>query len=215
MSELPAPIQNFLTGPERSAKILELSNKYSLHADQAGVFERAFLFMLLGISTPTEFSEQLRAAGVSEQSVKGLINDVNEGVFKKLRQQEQTDGIAAPSSAPLIEEDDELKPLPVPAYANPEIPTYSAPTPPPMPVKTEREEAPVAPVIEHSMRTMQDDMSRVQSGELQEKRPLPSAWETKPAMHSAPTPPPVLAPEPVMPPIKKEYGSDPYREPVT
>jgi hypothetical protein len=46
MEDLPVPVQNFLRGPERDAVSSELSTKYNLHADQAGVFERSFIYML-------------------------------------------------------------------------------------------------------------------------------------------------------------------------
>ena len=85
MQELPVPVQTFLKSPERDAISLELSNKYHLRVDQADAFSRAYIYMLLGVSTPEEFVQDLRAAGITEDSIQGLTTDVNERVFKRLQ----------------------------------------------------------------------------------------------------------------------------------
>jgi hypothetical protein len=88
-SSLPGPIQDFLTGPERDAVTIRISNAHNLHADQAGAFQKAFIFMLMGISSPEEFVSELIEAGIPELTVRALANDVNEMVFKPLREKER------------------------------------------------------------------------------------------------------------------------------
>jgi hypothetical protein len=86
--ELPVAIQNFLHSSERDSISLKLSQKYNLHADQAGAFERAYLYMLLGVNSPEDFVRDLQEAGIPSETIKGLTADINELVFKKLQQQE-------------------------------------------------------------------------------------------------------------------------------
>ena len=99
VSELPSAIQEFLRSPERDEIALRLSQKYTLHADQAGVFQLAYLHMLIGVSSPEEFSSTLVSAGILPETVSRLIYDVNEEVFKPLREKERTGTIATPSPA--------------------------------------------------------------------------------------------------------------------
>lgn len=93
--ELPKPIQNFLHSPERDAVSSDLSRKYALHADQAGIFERSYLYMLLGVYSPEEFVQELRTAGITEQATQGLTADINERVFKRLQSAERAEPIPA------------------------------------------------------------------------------------------------------------------------
>lgn len=131
MSELPAPVQDFLKSDERGEIVRELAGKYSLHVDQAGEFERAFLFMLLGILKPEEFVSTLAASGFSQEAINGLAADVNTRVFMRLRDAERTrTAPAAPTPA---------KPasIPPPAieYTPPQTQTTlpGSPEPAPMP----------------------------------------------------------------------------------
>lgn len=99
MDKLPVPVQNFLKGPERDAVSLVLARKYHLHADAAGIFERAYIFMLLGVYTPEEFVEELRDGGITEENIKGLTADINDLVFKRLREEERAAEPVAPAPA--------------------------------------------------------------------------------------------------------------------
>jgi hypothetical protein len=130
MSELPKPVQDFITGPDRARIALALTQKYRLHADQAGEFETAYIHMLLGISSPEEFVDTLTRAGISSEDVRGLVTDVNEQVFMPLRRAEQ-----GSTSTPA--------PQPAPRAAMPAqiLPGSSEPVPSPTPARTA--EAPV------------------------------------------------------------------------
>ena len=86
---LPKALQDFLTSEERDVVALHISSRYSLHVDQAGSFQRAYLLMLMGLLTPAEFVGSLESAGISSETIKSLTNDVNEMVFKPLREKER------------------------------------------------------------------------------------------------------------------------------
>ena len=92
---LPVPIQEFLTSPERDSVTVRIVGRYNLHVDQSGQFQKAFLFMLMGIFSPEEFVNNLVEAGISEETVRSLANDVNEMVFKPLREKEREESVVA------------------------------------------------------------------------------------------------------------------------
>ncbi len=235
MDELPVPVQEFLKSNERDQVVRELSAKYSLHVDQAGEFERAFLFMLLGISKPEEFVSNLRTTGLTEDVIGGLATDVNTRVFIPLREKERE----ASRVQPLQAQPAKPAPLPPPALAyEPAAPTLpGSPVPAPMP--------PSVPVMvqpapqQHIVHTMTDAQN-------------PQGWHPAAAVHifvpshgapaqaihqpvaapamtpsvpvqTAPTPEPYVPPAPVVvpsaqitseTPLKKDYAADPYRESI-
>lgn len=119
MERLPVPVQNFLTSDRRNQVIYEISQKYRLHTDQAGDFERAALFMLLGIYSPEEFLTNLKAAGIPEQVAQGLTREVNEKIFIPLREEERA--LTDTESAPKLKEET------TPAYTAPVIATPPQP----------------------------------------------------------------------------------------
>lgn len=108
VAELPKPIQEFIRGPERDQIAIKLAEKYKLHVDQAGIFQLAYLHMLIGVSSPEEFVKTLKEGGISQDVVTGLTNDVNEMVFKPLREKEREGSVAtttvlAPKSTPPLQ----------------------------------------------------------------------------------------------------------------
>lgn len=127
LRELPKPVQDFVTGPERARVALSLSQKYNLHADQAGEFEHAFMFMLLGVSSPEEFVDSLTRAGILPETVRKLVTDVNEQVFVPLRKAEQGSTPAlAPAAAPVPTAP---RPAPVSVPPAPILPGSTEPVP--------------------------------------------------------------------------------------
>ncbi len=182
MEDLPKPVQDFLRSPERDAVSSELSMKYNLHADQAGTFERSFIYMLLGVYAPDEFVQELTEAGIPVDTVRSLTTDVNERVFKRLQNAERTEVTAAPAPviiapppasvpAPFVPPPVMAPPAPQPQPA----PIYSAPVPAPQPIapapqpfaQSAATPAPAAPVptYEHpAVRTMAHDMQVMKEG---------------------------------------------------
>lgn len=161
VNDLPTPIKRFVLSKERDEVSLELTQRYNLHADVAGAFDQAYIFMLLGIYSPDEFVTQLRDAGLTPDIVRSLTSDVNEMVFKKLREEEQEgSSFTAPRSHEQPSRDElraTIEVLPtettVKQLVATETPQYSQPLPPQL-------TAPPHP------RTMQQDMQYVQQGNL-------------------------------------------------
>lgn len=205
MRDLPEPVQNFLKSSERNEVSLQLSRKYNLHADAAGVFEKAYIFMLLGVHSPDQFVQELRDGGISEDTIKGLATDVNELVFKKLREQERTGAVASvtpiPPARPQVPvmgiEIKEAMPAPAPPQPV-ALPPYIAPAPvyqTPTPVPVSAAPIPNIPIYSHPpvARTMESDMELA----AQDFRPGPEN-QTMPASPSfAPPVPAAYIPAPV------------------
>ncbi|MES2225504.1 MAG: hypothetical protein V4480_01710 [Patescibacteria group bacterium] len=205
---LPAPVRDFLTSPERDAVSLRLTQKYNLHADQAAAFERAYVYMLLGVDTPDEFVQDLRNAGIGTDTVQGLTNDVNEQVFKRLREQELREPQAAPkappASAPTPVEVPVMQvaaaqvqpaPDPLPAPSPTTTPITPAPQPQTQPSYNLVPQTPAPPIPAPSsapvpeIRTMATDMDVARHPEKyatgtsgQGTMPdVPHPWQTSPA----------------------------------
>jgi hypothetical protein len=208
LKDLPPSIQDFLTGPERDRVTLALTEKHQLHADQAGAFQQAFVFMLMGIYTPEQFTHALLDAGVPQTTIDPLIIDLNEQVFKPLSEKvKQPAPVAAPAPRPPL----------IPAMQLVDQPRAV----PPPPVPTPPSATFTAPVSEpQGVRTMADDMQAVKEHRTPEpietRAPLPlSPTPSTPA--PAPTapapsrtiPPPANLPGIAPPPL---YRVDPYRE---
>lgn len=207
MHDLPAPVQAFLRSPERDTVSLDLSRKYNLHADQAGEFSTSYLYMLLGVYTPEEFVQELRAAGIPEASIQGLAQDVNERVFKRLQSAERVSTPPAIPTAP--------PPRPVP----PPPAIFAAPVPPPAPPMPPVP-MPAPPVAPHpAVRTMAQDMQLAKEGGFppHPQAPQPVSWMPStqartfqtssvpstgaPLMPTPPIPPPVPPMHAVPPPL--------------
>ncbi len=120
---LPGPLREFVESPERDATVMLLSDKYDLHVDQAEAFEKAFIYMLLGIFTPEQFVADLTNADIPQETIDGLVQDVNTEVFIPLRDAER-EATQQPVQAPLVPAP---APLPVPSLIPAAPPAPSAP----------------------------------------------------------------------------------------
>ena len=237
VEDLPDPIKRFVQSPERDAVSLKLSQKYNLHADDAGVFDQAYIFMLLGIYTPDEFVSQLRQASFNPDTIRGLTNDVNEMVFKKLRDEEQKQsGATEPvkdTAVPLMnisprKENSSFATAAQPPFgAKAETQEYGAAipiTPKESQIQQVQQVAPlvvteiptqpappqpVAPVAQTHPRTMQQDMQLVQQGNLHDAElGVPVGPVATPYTAPAATPTPVVA-APVTAPTAPQYAARP------
>ena len=241
--ELPKPVQDFVLGEERDQIILSLSKKHNLHVDQAGDFERAILHMLLGVASPDDFVQELRNTGIPQTNIDAITVDVNEQIFKPLRRRERELGAVSatpPKAEPPFKrnptqasesdrgmrtmEADMTKATSVaqetPVYQPPYNPasqtqTYWVPVsitatpqpymstePPPMYAQPVQAPPPTPPPPVETPRA---------------KEPVPPPPPVQPVLERdwEPPPPPNLpTAEPASTPIRKEYGADPYREPI-
>lgn len=149
LQALPLPVQEFLTSPERDAVTVRLMAKYQLHIDQTSQFQRAFVFMLMGIFTPDRFMEALTEAGIPTDTAESLMNDVNEEVFKpilvkeRLLQEQET---RAPLSASTQRTELPLS-VPTNAVAPPTPPVVAVRQPEPAPTPIYVPPTPVVPAL--------------------------------------------------------------------
>lgn len=243
LSQVPKPIQDFVLN-KLSAKTQKLADKHQLHVDQAGVLQRDLLLMLLGKQEPADFSRSLVEAGIPEATAQSLLLDINEEIFKPLRKLEQSPEsqvtapvINSPAYREPIPEPSPVTPVapvehtpPTPPPPPPPVwqPPYpqTAPPPPqfvPMPpgtywvpvsiaqVPPPQTPQPVAPAA---------PLPTPEPSPTSTPEPAPAPTEPTPAPRPQWTPPVNLptgmppVPPPPQIPITKEYGADPYREPV-
>ena len=252
MDDLPKPVQKFLRSKQRDQISLQLSQKYNLHTDTAGVFERCYIYMLLGVYTPDEFVQELRKGGFAEEVIKGIATDVNELVFKKLREEERGGTVSSsptyrtppPPTIPVMSVGSST-----PSYASGNTtPQDSMPTPThsisPAPVAVIPPNTAPTAVYHPHPRTMAEDMALASHGMMGQPASPAVSFQTAsvPVTYAQPVPaptaslpphpytppapvpsaPPVMAPIRLTPvdsdhaaaPIRKEFGSDPYREPI-
>lgn len=235
IANLPAPVREFVNSPERDQISLELTQKYGLHIDQAGEFERAYLRMLLGVDSPDEFTLSLRQAGIPEATITSLTADVNEMVFKPLRKKEQELSERKVPPAPQPKRASEpIREAPVPQPAPPPPPAPPQPQPVYMPpVQGTQQQTYWVPVsitaVPQPYMTTQPPVQyqMPQAQPVQEPPPAPPppppAPEPVPQVAPQVPPPPVWEPQPPpnLPtgdisssPLKKDYVADPYREPI-
>ncbi|MGE5540831.1 MAG: hypothetical protein ACM3TU_00905 [Bacillota bacterium] len=219
VNDLPAPVREFVTGPDRDRIALELSQKYRLHADQAAGFQHAYLFLLLGITAPDEFMQSLRDENIPETDAVGLANDVNEMVFKPLREKERTATSVPEAPVPAAK----IAPAHLPSASTPPLvppmqlvtaqpPPASVVPPPPLPTTTPSPAQPPQSVLDPdsaippphhdegpSVRTMASDMQAVR----EHRAPEPLPYHP-----SVPIPPP---PTPIAPSATAPIASTPAR----
>lgn len=238
--DLPKPVRDFLLSDSRAQIARELTEKYHLHLDQGDEFERLYINMLLGISTPEEFVSSLSKAGLTQDVINGLAADVNEKVFLPLRDAERR-----AATAPIAPKKPD--PLPPPALDyQPATTLPGSPVPAPMPVAPApaavMPPAPPAPAPMAPAPVPQQHIVHTAAPAAH-----PPGWHPAAAVHifvpshgapiqhpqpatPAPTPVPEVAPaayvapaqEPLPPqpaptapatPPARSYAADPYREP--
>lgn len=114
MQTLPPIIRDYLSAGKYTTVARNLTTKYGLRIDQAGVLEREIMLLLMGIETPQEFAQALtEEARLDKKIVDSIALDVNEQVFIPLRTEEQKIGMNKASSPAMPEMKKEI----VPTYA--------------------------------------------------------------------------------------------------
>ena len=236
LPRVPRPVQEYVL-TQLSGEVQELMQKYQLHVDQGGVLQRELLLMLLGQEEPAEMVTELRAAGIGEGTIQSLMADINEEIFKPLRQKEMAESAtppAAPTPIPTPSEPPQDRGVRTmetdmqaarpenqpPAYPQPQYQpgahtqTYWVPvsiTAVPQPYMTT--EAP--PQYQQPAAPQPVSPAPVEIPRTEEPTPPPPPIPAPQEREWEPPPPPNLpTAEPASIPLKKEYGADPYREPI-
>jgi hypothetical protein len=166
--DLPLPIRRFLRSPERDAIALTLARKYQLHTDQAGVFESAYLLMLLGVYAPDDFVSELKETGINESAIRGLTADINELVFKPLQNEERIEPAInyQASSEPVRQGTLSDVPVPQIKVSNPDPSISTKPIGLPQNLITNPPQLVPAEPAQSLVRTMSHDMELLQHPEL-------------------------------------------------
>ena len=225
LGTLPSPVRDYLTkgGLENTARTM--TSRYNLHIDQGAVLERELMLVLMGIEQPAELAQTLQSEiGLTPEQIKAILTDINAEVFQPL-QDKMRAGPATPAA-----------PAPIPAPAQPQPAPAPRPAPPNEPVHTARQVAPPpnlpgAEVQEPNI-GMPPAATEANTVVYATPRPAPVA---APAPTPTPAPMPVRQPvasvpeQPIAPitqapaaplpqesarPILKQYGVDPYKEPI-
>lgn len=187
----PEAVRNVFNGEVTANVIMDMKTRYRLHVDVAGNLGAEVGYMLLGLRSPAEFFGNLMLSGTDQETAKAMMEEVNTRIFIPLKSQmrgETQDAAPVSYQAPApVAAPVPVVPVPTLEYA-PAAPTLpGSPVPAPMPISP----APEAPV----------------------SAPAPQMAAPVVAQPAAPAIPPAAEIPPV--PLKKDYGADPYREPIT
>ena len=197
VSELPTAVKRFVTSSSRDQIIAAIAQKYQLRTDQAGELQRAFIYMLLGVSSPQEFTMDLQESGIPNETISEIILEVNNQVFIPLRNEEEEAAKKQPMlPPPAIGVQQPAPPAPI-KVAAPQPPA------PPMP-------RPAAPAPVNLPGTMPAVPAPMQSSA---PAPAPAASQPpKPAPAAAPAANQTSKNREELHEVLKSYGVDPYRE---
>lgn len=136
LAEVPSPIRAFIANGKVQVVARNLMQKNQLHIDQGAIVGREIMLLLLGINTPSEFTQALaEEAKLTKIVIDGIVRDVNDQIFVPLRKEEEKGGAvepqiqpAAPKAEPVTHFNLQNK-IPLPRPAAP------APAPAPVPKK--------------------------------------------------------------------------------
>lgn len=209
LSGLPSVVKEFVLGPERDAIALQLTQKHGLHMDQGGAFQLAYIQMLLGAISPEEFSKNLLNAGISDEKVRALTNDVNEMVFKPLREKERLGFKEAAVSKGIRTSPSLSATVVAPAPLQPNKPPAPAPHYAPEPLAINTPKAAPSP----SLPPLVPPRIPVAPPAPLPVAPTPQASEPRPYQKEVPPPanlPGIVAPSPTPPPAA---ASAPFPQP--
>lgn len=86
--ELPLETINAINAVDWKASLLELRTKKGYTFEQLGDLELETELLLSGLVGPAEYPKELeKRMGISKGAVNELLNEMNEGVFKKIREE--------------------------------------------------------------------------------------------------------------------------------
>jgi len=99
LAEVPPPIRAFIASGKVQVIAKNLMQKNQLHIDQGAIIGRELILLLLGINTPSEFTQALtEEAKLAQQTVSSIMQDVNTQIFIPLREQMRSSGSQASAS---------------------------------------------------------------------------------------------------------------------
>lgn len=208
INKAPTPIKEAIEEGSAALTVADIGLRHTLHVDQIGILAELNRNMLLGLTRPQEFLNELIEARVSEPTAKEIMAEINKEIFIPLRDQMRAAGNTQEQAVQKTSQ----QPVPKAPPPPPTQPT-SRPMPPirPAPVEGQPPKA-VAPQAPRSdlaaaiQKATQSPPPQPQSVVLP---PQPMPEPMKEAVRSAPVAPPQSEP-----PKTRPYSVDPYREPV-
>lgn len=221
--QAPPFVQRFISSGALSKFVEQTRDKYNLHIDVAGRLSDEITMLMVGISDPKEFIQNLtNEAIVPEASLNLIVADINQQIFVPLREEMRRGPAPLPQQRP-----QSAAPAP-PRPVNAQVPRYAPPTSPmaskgtaPQSTSNFNLQNKIPPPIQRS--DLRNVLASVTSEKLLEDheephiefhapQPQPQAPRTIPPPANLPgtLPPPPTPPAPVRPP----YSTDPYREQI-
>lgn len=231
----PVAVQDSLSGGAATQFILAARERYVLNVDVVGKLSLKIRDLMLGFLSPADFYASLLEFGIAIDAAKKITNDINTEIFLPIRSELEgkpasSERVALPPQVVVKEEAPEpmiapvlpapeVAPALVPVIAQPHQPMIQQPfhatamhgqpaatvhvyVHPPIPI-------PVAPPITAPV-SHEVSVAEVPPAPIQPS----TAPSDTPSVRPLPQPP-VNLPGILGNPIDKEYGSDPYREPIS
>lgn len=119
--KLPSDLQDAIYSVDVSEKLEKIYKKHSLHIDQAGELGSEVGLVMMGLTKPNDFAENItRRLSVPEEKARAVASDINSQIFMPIRQ-----------SLMKLHEERDIKP----ETQNPKPQIQTSVTPPPPVVK--------------------------------------------------------------------------------
>lgn len=103
---LPKTLQEFIAAPQLQTSFHEIGTKHNLRVDEMDAVANESMYVLLGIHTPSEFSQRLEkeVSRLSRDEINVLVADIDSRVFSPVR-----DDITRARSETTTEEQESLE----------------------------------------------------------------------------------------------------------
>lgn len=213
MQTLPPVIRDYLSRGKYTPIARSLMAKYGLRIDQGGILERGMMLLLMGIEDPAEFSKALvEEAKLDQQTVNGIMQDINEQIFVPLRDEMRKVAPSAPEVAkPIVPQPQQPAKPSVPA-----VPAGAAATPPRQLLAGANLPQILIPAPPSQKPALRDVLASVMKAPFVPQNATPPTPLNLPGAPLAPAPESrTQPPKPLAPAASaKPYSIDPYREPL-
>lgn len=89
-ASLPQEVQEAIAKSDWKVKLYQIAPKYKLNIEQMGILEDVTIKVMLNAIHPDNYEEELTSKiTIPREDISGLVKDVNEGIFEKIRNWEQ------------------------------------------------------------------------------------------------------------------------------
>jgi len=86
-NDLSKETKDAIEKSDYQTKIYEIGQKYNLTVYQMGILGESTINVMLGITLPNKFGESLERLELPTEKTTEIINNINEGILKKIREQ--------------------------------------------------------------------------------------------------------------------------------